>query len=405
MPKKNDTDINDYISAIAPNGEYTKNNTKNGTVGRYGFSWATHAPDIQKVTGIKSKSDFINNPEAQDKYFKWHVENNLQPAIGRISSLNKAGLDDGQLANLVHNKGEGGAKKWLQANTSNTSTPVKNTPVSTDDRLKEVKQDMSPITSDERDKWEAMQGEAYTQQFKGNDSKAAWSDFMKAHGVDPSRFDAYQQDFIQNKAGIPKGSSPTVSPKVADYSPSDYFYGDKTLANERYMTYAVKLGDQPEQNFGTNQQAALAKLNTHKETENKGLGDTTQNVNNVPQPAANTPIPPAIADPRFPTRDPITGVVTPAKIQGPQPVANTPAPPAATDPRFPTRDPITGRVTPAVQQPVVQQPAAPSPQTTVASVQQPAQDLKMEDLQKLPKSTQIEIFDKFHGPDQEGEEE
>ena len=111
--------------------------------------------------------------------------------------------------------------------------------------------------------------------------------------------------------------------------------------------------------------------------EFKGFDDPTQNVNYVP-PAQQQ-----------------SGVYG---FSGQGHAPDTPEIKPPPDPRFPTSDSITGRVTPAAQP--VTQIAAPVQETQA----QPNTEFNFEDLQKLPKKTQLEILDKFHGQDQEEED-
>lgn len=96
-------------------------------VGKYQFLWGKSpdkgfGEDIKRVTGVKSKREYLDSPKAQEQYFKYHLENNLKPSVEELRSLNKAGYDDSQLAMLVHFKGPGGAKQWLTSHSDDTQT-------------------------------------------------------------------------------------------------------------------------------------------------------------------------------------------------------------------------------------------------------------------------------------------
>jgi len=94
-------------SAFNPNGGGA------GAVGKYQFRWNIWKDSIEKVTGVKSESEFQKSPKAQEKYYAWYEKNYLKPAANRLKPFNKANLSDDQLAQLVHFRGEGGAKKYL----------------------------------------------------------------------------------------------------------------------------------------------------------------------------------------------------------------------------------------------------------------------------------------------------
>lgn len=94
-------------------------------------------------------------------------------------------------------------------------------------------QNMAPITPQEREIWNNMQASAYQQGYRGSDHvRDLGVDFMKQHGVDPSRLSAYQQDFLnfsQTDPGRVKGAPD-------GWSAADNFYGHKT-AQQRYTKY------------------------------------------------------------------------------------------------------------------------------------------------------------------------
>ncbi len=118
--------VDDKLSQSVANvesegGDYSAVNQNTGAMGKYQFVPSHHWKDIQRITGVKSQNEFLDNPEAQERYFEWHTKNNLEPAAKRISGLNKDGYSDQQLKMLVHFKGEGGAKKWLQNHEDDTT--------------------------------------------------------------------------------------------------------------------------------------------------------------------------------------------------------------------------------------------------------------------------------------------
>lgn len=374
MARKN-LDIDDYSSVIAPDGDYSAYNGKTGATGRYGFSWNAHASDIKKITGVKDRAEFLQDQDAQDKYFSWHIDHNVKPAMERLKDLNKADLGDAELAKLVHSKGETGAKRWLKENTTPvapiTTPATQNKPIADHSQ---VPQDMSPLTYEERDKFEKMQGEAYKQGFLGDDhNRQPGVDFMIANGISPSRLAAHQQDFLQKQNEAPMAGVPTVRAGADGFSLADNFYGDKT-AQQRYVQYQLEQQGQPVQDFGSNRDALIAAQNAlqaKKLDEFKGFDDPTQDVNYVP---------------------PGTQSGFGHSPGGGSAPAN-PAP--APDPNFPTRDPTTGRVTPAVNQRVKKPIVLTGDEEDNDANDAPR--LKFEDLQKLPKKDQIEILDKFHG--------
>jgi hypothetical protein len=105
------------ISANESQGKYTAFNPKGGgagAVGKYQFRWNIWKDSITKITGVTSREEFQHSPKAQEKYFAWYEKNYLKPAAEKLKPYNKMGLNDDQLAQLVHFRGAGGAKKYLQ---------------------------------------------------------------------------------------------------------------------------------------------------------------------------------------------------------------------------------------------------------------------------------------------------
>lgn len=124
-PKSSNSSIDtqslaDDISKIESQGNYRATNPSSSAAGKYQFLYDTFGDDIQRVTGVKSKREFLHNPEAQEKFFQYHVENNLLPAVEKLKSLNKQGYSDSQLAKLVHFKGEQGAIDFLSEGADET---------------------------------------------------------------------------------------------------------------------------------------------------------------------------------------------------------------------------------------------------------------------------------------------
>lgn len=101
-------------------GDYTATSPHSSAAGKYQFLWGTHGPTIKKLTGVSSKSEFLNNKQAQEDYFTYWDQNTLTPTA---LSLQKEGynmpLND--LKKLVHFKGAGGAREYLRTGKDRTS--------------------------------------------------------------------------------------------------------------------------------------------------------------------------------------------------------------------------------------------------------------------------------------------
>jgi hypothetical protein len=106
--------LGNSISSRESQGKYTATNKHSSATGKYQFLWSAWGDSIKKHTGVKSKEEFLHNPKAQDDYFKFYEKKVLEPAAGRLEKYNDKGLSQRQLEQLVHFRGEGGARKYLQ---------------------------------------------------------------------------------------------------------------------------------------------------------------------------------------------------------------------------------------------------------------------------------------------------
>jgi len=105
--------LTDEIVANESGGNYKALNPHSSASGKYQFLWNTWGDKISKVTGVKSKQEFLNNPEAQDTFYnEYYVPNEMMPAVKRLKKY-APDLSEKQLAKLYHYQGEGGAKKYL----------------------------------------------------------------------------------------------------------------------------------------------------------------------------------------------------------------------------------------------------------------------------------------------------
>jgi hypothetical protein len=113
--------LDNEIAAVESGGNYQAENPHSTAVGKYQFLWSKWGDDIRKVTGISSKEEFKNNPQAQENFYSYYKQHNLAPAVVNLSQFNRVGLSPSQLAKLVHFKGEAGARKYLTTGRDDTS--------------------------------------------------------------------------------------------------------------------------------------------------------------------------------------------------------------------------------------------------------------------------------------------
>lgn len=116
-------DFNIFESEIRrkeSDGKAWADNPNSSAVGYYQFLWGSWGKEISRVTGIKSSEEFKKRPDMQKKFFKYYYNNYVTPAVTRIKSkVGNAGLGDFDIAQLVHFRGEGGARKVLANNELN----------------------------------------------------------------------------------------------------------------------------------------------------------------------------------------------------------------------------------------------------------------------------------------------
>lgn len=110
----------DDIVAKESGGNYAATNPNSSAVGKYQFLWNTWGNKIKQFTGVNSKEEFLNNPQAQDAFYnEYYVPNEMYPAIERIKKRTATSLTDDKLAKLYHFRGEKGAIDYLTGKASN----------------------------------------------------------------------------------------------------------------------------------------------------------------------------------------------------------------------------------------------------------------------------------------------
>lgn len=109
-------DVNKLGDALADvesgGGDYKATNPKSSAAGKYQFLWNTWGKEIERVTGVSTKQEFLDSPQAQEKFFKYYVNNELKPQVAQLKS--DSTKSDAALAALVHFQGPAGAKRYLK---------------------------------------------------------------------------------------------------------------------------------------------------------------------------------------------------------------------------------------------------------------------------------------------------
>jgi hypothetical protein len=121
-----DKNIADIIAAKESGGDYQAlPRKKDGTlassaVGKYQFLWNSNKDWIEKVTGVNSKTGFMNNPEAQEKAFKYWDETVLTPNAQKIKNELGVQVPINNIKYAIHFAGPTGAYRYFKTGEETT---------------------------------------------------------------------------------------------------------------------------------------------------------------------------------------------------------------------------------------------------------------------------------------------
>lgn len=114
--------------------EQVKHLAASSGVGKYQIIWDIHKSNIKKITGIDSIEDFRNNPQAQETFMDWFIQNDLLPGATKLKQRYQLPYTIEQIMAGVHLEGKAGLEKKIKSNTLNTSTMAKNFKNATSDQ-------------------------------------------------------------------------------------------------------------------------------------------------------------------------------------------------------------------------------------------------------------------------------
>lgn len=111
-------DFKEYIAARESGGNYRalpkdkSGRLVSSAAGKYQFLWNQHKGWISQVTGVSTKEDFLNNPDAQEKAFAYWDQTVLTPNARKIKQ--QLGVSDSidKIKAKIHFAGPGGAYKY-----------------------------------------------------------------------------------------------------------------------------------------------------------------------------------------------------------------------------------------------------------------------------------------------------
>lgn len=118
------------VESINQTDPYKARNPDSDALGKYQFIPSVHRKFIKQQTGIdvqdeKGRKAFLSNPEAQEKYFKWHAKNTLNPQVKRMRKKHKDKLNhlsDNEIMALLHFNWTGAVDKVAQGKSDTNPT-------------------------------------------------------------------------------------------------------------------------------------------------------------------------------------------------------------------------------------------------------------------------------------------
>lgn len=110
----NRSKLSNSISNVESQGDYGATNQHSSATGKYQFLWSAWGNSIKKVTGVKTRQEFLRNPDAQEQFYSFYEKNYLLPKVREIRNQIDTNLSDAQLAKLIHFRGAAGAKRYLK---------------------------------------------------------------------------------------------------------------------------------------------------------------------------------------------------------------------------------------------------------------------------------------------------
>ena len=117
----NNEDFGEKLASHESGGRYNalpwadSSHTKlaSSAAGKYQFLWNTHKDKIRELTGVSSKEQFLNSPDAQEAYFDYWDNNVLTPEAMKLKKDFNLQLPLDKIKAAVHQAGVAGARKYF----------------------------------------------------------------------------------------------------------------------------------------------------------------------------------------------------------------------------------------------------------------------------------------------------
>lgn len=92
---------------------YKANNPKSSAIGKYQFLWNSRKDKIENITNIKTEEEYINNPEKQELFMDYVIEN-IYLTKAQEYQKEYPSWQIPEIIMLIHFKGEKGALDWIK---------------------------------------------------------------------------------------------------------------------------------------------------------------------------------------------------------------------------------------------------------------------------------------------------
>lgn len=182
-----------------------------------------------------------------------------------------------------------------------------------------------PVTVEDRDTYERAQDAAFgLGMYESDLDKPEGGALLNSFGIDPDKAADIKADIAKKLQE--QEDNPKAIPRVGWGNTSMYLNSEQTPRQGfmRYIQYEYQRNNDPEVKYHTDYDSWLANNEEQKKQLDKqweGFGDPANLITNQgpsgfgSQPGVAASTTPIVADPRVPTRDSVTGKVTPAAPQ------------------------------------------------------------------------------------------
>lgn len=119
MSSESAKDIKQFIGAKESGNNYRaipkdkSGKLMSSAAGKYQFLWNTHKNNIARITGVTSKEEFLNNPQAQEAYMDYWDQTVLTPTANKIQQKYNINAPIHKIKYMIHFAGPAGAENYF----------------------------------------------------------------------------------------------------------------------------------------------------------------------------------------------------------------------------------------------------------------------------------------------------